>query len=576
MRKRTLWVIAVLALVVATAGCGGGGGSEEGADQTGTSEGKVVKGGILRVGTINYIDSFNPFNYIEAQATNAFIMIYPQFVQYDYADGKYEIVGDWAESWETSPDGKDWTFHLKAGTKWSDGRPMTAEDAVWTINTTVKYADGPTAVAAPGLSHVTSADAPDPTTVVIHYDAPVGNALAQLEQFFILPKHAWETFATGNGKGLKTHRPEQNLSEMVTGGAFTLKQYEKKGTTVFIPDPNYWGEPASVEAVALTYYTNADSMIADLKQGNVDWVDQVPFNAVDVLKEDSSIQVNTVPGAETTNITWNANPRKDKNRELLDPQVKKALSMCVDRDKIIDVVFNGYADKVESLPGHISLYENPDLGPLEYDCAAGNSMLDDLGYTKGADGVRMAPATTGQYAQPAHKMEYEIVTPTSTDFNINREFEIVKEGFAEAGVKVTQKVGGDSTATYAIETTDECDPKKSVGYTGWDIAMWDWIGYVDPDFMLSVVTKSQWCSWSDTGWDNPEYDGLYAKQGTTIDEGEREQIIHQMEQIIWDNFLYTQLVEEQYIDAHTKQWEGIEPNLNAYAKMYWTRPHKVG
>ena len=61
-----------------------------------------------------------------------------------------------------------------------------------------------------------------------------------------------------------------------------------------------------------------------------------------------------VPGSETTNITWNSNPRKPKNRELLDPQVKKALSMCVDRQQIIDVVFQGTRRPVESLVGHIS------------------------------------------------------------------------------------------------------------------------------------------------------------------------------------------------------------------------------
>jgi peptide/nickel transport system substrate-binding protein len=252
--------------------------------------------------------------------------------------------------------------------------------------------------------------------------------------------------------------------------------------------------------------------------------------------------------------------------------VKKAISMCVDRDKIIEVVFNGYADKVESLPGHISLYENKDLGPLEYDCDAGNQMLDELGYTKGSDGIRTVPAAK---EQPAHKMEYRIMTPTSTDFNINREFEIVKEGFAQAGVKVTQWVGGDSTAAYAIETTDKCDPEKSIGYTGWDIAMWDWVGYIDPDAMLSYVTKAQWCSWSDTGWDNPEYDALYKQQQVTTDPDERAKIIQQMEQMIWDNFIYTQLVEEQYIDAHTKKWDGMDPHLEAYAKMYWTRPHRV-
>jgi peptide/nickel transport system substrate-binding protein len=302
----------------------------------------------------------------------------------------------------------------------------------------------------------------------------------------------------------------------------------------------------------------------------------VPFNAVGVLKGDPRIVVDQVPGSETTNITWNSNPRKTSNRELLDPQVKKALSMCINRQQIIEVVFNGYADTVESLVGHISPMENPDLGPLEYNCDQGNSMLDQLGYAKGPDGIRMVPATTGQDAQAAHPMKYEIITPTSTDFNVDREFEIVKEGFAAEGVQVTQKVGGDSTATYALETDDDCDASTSTGYSTFDIAMWDWAGYVDPDFMLSVVTKAQWCSWSDTGWDSPEYDKLYQQQGVTVDQDQRTQIVGQMQQMIYDNFLYTQLVNELYIDAHSKTWTGVETNLNAYSKKYWTAPHQSG
>src|SRR2546422_1496140 len=144
---------------------------------------RITKGGVLRIGTMNPIDSLNPFNWIESQTFQLFIMVFPQFVQYDHDASGYKIVGDWATSWETSPDGKDWTFHLVPSTKWSDGSPMTADDAAWTINTTVKYADGPTAVAAPALAHVTGAEAEGDSTVVIHYEQPVGNVLAQLEQF---------------------------------------------------------------------------------------------------------------------------------------------------------------------------------------------------------------------------------------------------------------------------------------------------------------------------------------------------------------------------------------------------------
>ncbi len=574
MRKRALLVIAVLALLVAVPACGG---DDDSAEDTGTgkTDGTPVKGGILRVGSVNYIDSLNPFNYIESQAYQAMLMIYPQLVQYAPGDDGLVIEGDWAASWETSPDGKDWTFTLKPGGTWSDEKPLTANDAAWTINTIIKYAAGPTAVAAPALGHVVSAEATDENTLVIHYDAPVGNVLAQLEQLFIVPQHVWEPLEGANGKNLKTFHPEQNLP-VVSAGAYTIKEYEKKGTTVFIPWEGYYEKASNAEAVTLTYFTNSDSMISELRQGNLDWVDQVPFNAVKVLEEDDNLVVNNVPGAETTNITWNSNPRKPKNRELLDPEVKKALSMCVDRERIIEVVFNGYASLVESLVGHIAgPMENPNLGPLEYDCDAGNQMLDDLGYERGSDGTRIAPATTGDNAQEAHPMEYEVVTPTSTDFNVDRSFEIVQEGFAEAGVTLTQKVGGDTTASYALETDENCDGEASTGYATFDIAMWDWVGYIDPDFMLSVVTKGQWCSWSDTGWDNPEYDEMYLRQGTLVEPEERKQLVWEMQQMIYDNFIYTQLTNHEYIDAHSDKWAGIQTDLNAYSKEYWTSPYMV-
>jgi peptide/nickel transport system substrate-binding protein len=561
------WLLALPALALAFVFAASGPAAER----------KAGGSGILRVGTTTYIDSFNPFNFIESQSFNAFIMLYPQLVQYTYTKHGFAIEGDWASSWTKSKDGKTWTFKLRPNTHWSDGTAMTADDAAWTINTTVKYSGGATAVLAASLGHVKNATAPNPTTLVIHYASPVGNVLAQLEQFFVVPRHVYEPLAKQQpgGKALKTFHPELKMP-VVTGGAYTLKAYEKKGTTVLVPDPHFWGPPSHADAVALTYYTNSDSMIADLKRGNLDWVDQVPFNAVNVLKKTKGVTVDTIAGAETTNVTWNSNPRKPKNRELLDPRVKKALSMCIDRQKLIQVVFQGYASTVESLVGHISPLENPHLGPLAYNCAAANKALDKLGYARGAGGIRVAAATTGKYTQPEHPMSYEIVTPTSTDFNVNRAFAIVKEGFAKAGVKVTQRVGGDSTATYAIETGSKCDATKSIGYTGFDMAMWDWVGYVDPDFQLSVVTKNQWCSWSDTGWDNSAYDKLYALQGTTVDPDARKGLVWKMQKIIWDNFLYTQLVNEKFIDAHSDKWGGFLTNLNAYSKRYYTNPVKVG
>ncbi len=115
MRARTVMGVALAAALMAVAGCGGGSSSSDttgSATTTGGDAGGASTSDALRIGTVNYIDSLNPFNYVEAQSTNAMIMIYPQLVQYG-PGMKFE--GDWASSWETSADGKDWTFHLQAG-----------------------------------------------------------------------------------------------------------------------------------------------------------------------------------------------------------------------------------------------------------------------------------------------------------------------------------------------------------------------------------------------------------------------------------------------------------------------------
>ena len=557
--RRLMGVAAALVLVATAAGCGGAGGSAGGGGTSGG--GAVKKGGILRVGTTNYIDTLNPFIGIETQSYNAYVMLYPQLVQYGPG---LKLVGDWATSWDTSADGKTWTFHLRSGGKWSDGVPLTAEDAAWTGNTIVKYQNGPTAVLAPALTHVTKMEAPDPNTLVIHYEVPVGNVLAQLEQFWVLPKHVWEKHLGNGGKDLKTYQP---TLPVVAGGAYTITKFEKKGTTVFSPNKGFYGPKSNAAAVALSYYTNSTSMIADLKAGSLDFVDQVPFDAVGAVKGDSRFNLQVVPGSEVTNVTFNSNPAKPKNRELLDPRVREALEYATDRQEIIDVIYHGYAKPWANLISPQSGdFVNPVVKPLPYDPDKANQILDSLGY-KEVNGVRQVPGTTGKYAQPAHPMAYDVIVPDSLDFNGDRQFQILKSNWAKVGVKLTEQPGGDSGQAYALETAGK--------YTKFDLATWDWVGYIDPDFMLSVLTKGQWYSWSDTAYNDPAYDAEYKKQGTLVDPEARKQLIWKMEKEIGDARPYINLVDEELITASSATWTGFYPDLNAYCKCYYTSPHQT-
>ena len=410
--RRPLIALVAAALVVMTAaGCGTGV-----SNSSSGSAGTVKKGGILNVGTISSIDSLNPFIAISSQAYNAFVMEYPQLVQYGPG---IKLEGDWATSWKVSNGGKTYTFHLKPGGKWSDGVPLTAEDAAWTGNTIIKYKSGASAVLAAALTHVKNMVAPNPTTLVVNYDQPIGNALAQLEQFWVLPKHVWDKQVGNNGKDLKTYRPEQHLPT-VAAGPYTITSYAEKGTTVFKPNPYFYGPKSNAAAVALTDYTNSTSMIADLQSGTLDFVDQVPFDAAQSVKNSGTFNVDQGAGAEVTNITFNSNPAKPKNRELLDPKVKEALEYATDRQQIAKTVFQGFAFPWANLISKQSQgagWVNPAVKPLPFDIAKANQILDGLGYMRGSNGIREVPATTGKYAQPAHEMSYDMMVTTALDFS---------------------------------------------------------------------------------------------------------------------------------------------------------------
>jgi peptide/nickel transport system substrate-binding protein len=565
MNARRLIVTMMLAAAVATAaGCGGGGAAP--ASGGGTSGGKVIKGGILRVGTISYIDSLNPFVALLSQSYNAFVMEYPQLVQYGPGP---KLEGDWATSWSHSPDGLTWTFHLKPGGKWSDGTPLTAADAAWTGNLIVKYAAGPTSLVAAALTHVKDMQAPNADTLVIHYSKPVANVLPQLEQFWVLPEHVWKKYAGNNGKDLKTFRPEQSLPT-VAGGAYSITKFQEKGTTVYKPNPFFYGPKSNADAVAMTYYTNSTSMIADLQAGNIDFADQVPFSAIASLKSDGRFVLQSVPGDEVTNITLNTNPLKPKNRELLDPKLREALEYATDRNSIVKVIFAGHARPWANLLSLQSgkFWLNPAIKPLPFDIGKANSILDSLGYKKGSDGIRVVPATTGKYAQPAHKMEYTVMVPDGLDFNGDRQFQIIANDWKQIGIQLHEQAGGDSGQAYGIETAGK--------YTKFDFATWDWAEYIDPDSQLSYMTRAQWYSWSDTGYNNPLFNKQYLQQATLIDPKARQALVWKMEAEVEHDRPYIQLVDEDIVTANDQSWTGFDANLGAYCKCYYTSPHKTG
>jgi peptide/nickel transport system substrate-binding protein len=511
-------------------------------------------GGTFRIGTSSRIDSLNPYVAFNQDAYSTFEYVYPFLIQYDKANRKF--VDDFATSWKTSNGGKTWTFKTRKGAKWTDGKPLTAKDAAWTINTDIKYASGGAANAAGLIAHIKSAKAPNPTTLVVTYTKAPGNVLGQFQQFAILPQHIWSKHTGHKGNDLKTF----SNNPLVGAGPFKLVKFKKDNIALFQRNDSFFGEKPQADGFGLQMFTNEDALVSALKAHEIDAIEAVPGTAIKTLKK--SFNVRTAPGVDQTDFIINSNPKKTSHRELLNLKVKEAMAHAIDRKQIIRVVFLGYAKPASSIiPPATGGWYNKSVRPESFNLALANRILDKAGFKKGSDGIRRAGG---------HKMSYDVITPTDVP-SVNRTFQILQPDFKKIGIQLKQRAL-DSTAAF------DAIGAPSYKYLKFDIAMWDWVALIDPDFMLSVVTCAQYGGWSDSGFCDKRYDAMYSKQQLTPNQAKRKAIVWKMQRYLQVKRPYIWLAAQDAVWAVSKSWGGLVASpqgpFNSINKLSMTRVHQ--
>jgi peptide/nickel transport system substrate-binding protein len=166
-------------------------------------------------------------------------------------------------------------------------------------------------------------------------------------------------------------------------------------------------------------------------------------------------------------------------------------------------------------------------------------------------------------------MAYEVITPTDVS-SADRTFQILQPDFKKIGVQLTQKAL-DSTAAFDAMTAP--DGK----YANFDLALWDWTGLVDPDFMLSVVTCAQYGGWSDTGFCDKHYDAMYSQQQLTPDQAKRKDLVWRMQAYLAQKKPYLWLAALDHVSAVSTKWTGLVESpqgpFNALSKLSLTSAH---
>lgn len=472
----------------------------------------------LTIAVSQEVDSLSPFLAVRRLTTALGRLSYDFLTNYDPKTGK--TIPALAESWTTSPDGLTWTYKIR-DTKWTDGTPITAEDARWTFDTMMK---DEAAATANGnfVENFESVSAPDPRTLEVKLKAPQATMLAL--DVPILPKHKWEKA----GDFAKFNNDKE--FPIVGSGPWVISAYEVNQSITLTPNKDFWRGAPKFDKLVFRYIDDSDAQVEALKAGEVDFVSGLTPAQAKALDSAKDITVNKAKGKRFQAITLNPGARLqdgttfgDGNKALQDPVVREALVRTIDREAIYKTAYGGFG---EANGGYIpSRYKDYHWQPegdavIGFDTAKAGQMLDAAGWAKGSDGIRAKGGLKLSFRFNVHADNPQYIQAA----------EMMREWAKEAGIELK------------VEPVSEVGALLDAGT--YDILTTGWSVNPDPDYILGInrcsglPAKAGGPYLSDAYYCNPEYDKLYAAQLAELDPPKRAEIVKQMQEILYKDNIF--------------------------------------
>lgn len=447
----------------------------------------------------------------------------------DKAAADFETVPGLAESWTASDDGLTYTYTLREGLLWSDGAPLTAEDVAWTVNTS---RDQEWFNHSSVTANLTATAIDDRTVEIV---SAVPDPKLPNMDVYILPKHIWEEAAADDVTAF-------DALDGVGSGPFTLKEWKPGQEWTMVANPNYWKGESDVDQIVFRVYTEGGAMVSALENGELDAANDIPSALFEALGSKPNIE--TVAGAQGgfTELAMNgmAGGLGDGHPALLDLDVRHAVAHAIDRTALFERVALGIGLPLQVLgvsPLQEWLPEIPADQQLNYDPARANELLDAGGYldTDG-DGVREMPdggqPLNFRYAERSEGTQGAAVR------------ELITGWLKEVGIATT------------VSVFDDTQLGSVVAEGTYDLFVWGWTPFVDPDPMLSYFTCGQLTTdldsigYNDANWCSEEYDALYEAQNQELDRDKRIELVHEMITLFHNESTYVVL----YHDADTQAY----------------------
>lgn len=406
-----------------------------------------------------------------------------------------------ATAWEVSKDGLRYTFTLRQGVKWHDGKDFTSADVAFSILTLKQVHPRGRGT----FANVVEVQTPDPYTAVVVLSKPAPyliTALAGAESP-IVPKHLYE----GTDIVSNPHN-----SAPVGTGPFVFKEFVKGSHIVLERNPNYWDKPKPyLDKVIVRFIPDAVARAAALESGAADLGGQaIPLSDVKRFSE--------LPGVRVDALNW---PYVSNHQQLIfnldspalkDKAVRKALAQAIDVNALNKVVWYGYGTVSAAAIGKSNTrFHNAEIKHFPVDLKAAEAALDAAGLKRGPDGTRL-------------KLRL-LFNP----FQERRAADFVRQSLARIGVDAT--IEAYDFATYVT---------KAYTDRAFDITLEALANVFDPTVGVQRVFWSKnfkvGLPFSNAAhYVNPEADRLLEAAAVEVDEGKRRQLFLDFQKVVFDD-----------------------------------------
>jgi peptide/nickel transport system substrate-binding protein len=437
------------------------------------------RGGIFRMGIAhgNTSDTLDP-----GVAEHVFTQVFNQ-ARHGYLteigpDGS--LVGELAVSWEPSPDAATWTFRLRPGVEYHDGRTVTAEDVIASIN--YHRAEESTSAVKSLVAPISEMRADGPETVVITLSS--GNADFPV----ILSDYHIPIMPSQDGR----------VDPMGTVGAgpYVFESFEPGVRATATRFANYWKPNAAwFDGIELLSIVDAAARQNALMSGQVDVIDQVDLPTVHLLERAPGVRIVSLNGGQHFGF-----PMDTRVAPFDDNNVRMALKYSIDRQELVDKILSGYGTVANDHPiNPMNRFYDASLEQREYDPDQARFYLQQAGLQSLDVDLHLADAAFGG-AIDAGLLWAEKARAANININVVREPD---DGYW-SNVWMVKPFG----ATY-------------------------WGARPSEDWMFTQVYAAG-ADWNETFWDHPRFNEILVQARVELDEARRAEMYSEMQRLVRD------------------------------------------